>query len=189
MNQKPYNKQLINLICSVCTEKYLPSSFLFTPRSFVLRSVRKLHAGKYMYFALIKHLMMYFVIVFRISLAYFLSHDFFSRIYIYKFTQFFIHSMFLSDEWPTLETLDFAFYIGSTPTFLYFDFYLNTDLYFNLFILRIVSRYCLVRRTLHFMFVSDKGPTLQTLDFVYFNTTFISICLFTYRNKKCQCFS
>ena len=35
-------------------------------------------------------------------------------------------NMFLSiaDEGPTLETLDFAFYIGSTPTFLYFDFYL-----------------------------------------------------------------
>ena len=29
--------------------------------------------------------------------------------------------MFLSDEGPTLETLD---YIGSTPTFLYFDLYL-----------------------------------------------------------------
>ena len=35
--------------------------------------------------------------------------------------------MFLSDEGPTLETLDFTFYIGSTtPTFLYFDLYLNT---------------------------------------------------------------
>ena len=34
--------------------------------------------------------------------------------------------MFLSDERPTLETLDFTFYIGSTPTFLYFDLYLNT---------------------------------------------------------------
>ena len=30
----------------------------------------------------------------------------------------------IADEGPTLETLDFAFYIGSTPTFLYFDFYL-----------------------------------------------------------------
>ena len=30
--------------------------------------------------------------------------------------------MFLSDERPTLETIDFAFYIGTTPTFLYFDF-------------------------------------------------------------------
>ena len=34
--------------------------------------------------------------------------------------------MFLSDVGPTLETLDFAFYIGSTPIFLYFDLYLNT---------------------------------------------------------------
>ena len=34
--------------------------------------------------------------------------------------------MFLSDEGPMLETLAFAFYIGSTPTFLYFDLYLNT---------------------------------------------------------------
>ena len=36
--------------------------------------------------------------------------------------------MFLSDEGPTLESLDFlnAFYISSTPTFLYFDLYLNT---------------------------------------------------------------
>ena len=34
--------------------------------------------------------------------------------------------MFLSDEGPTLKTLDFAFYIGSTAIFLYFDLYLNT---------------------------------------------------------------
>ena len=32
----------------------------------------------------------------------------------------------LSDEGPTLETLDFTIHIGSTPTFLYFDLYLNT---------------------------------------------------------------
>ena len=31
-----------------------------------------------------------------------------------------------SDEEPTLETLDFASYIVSTPTFLYFNLYLNT---------------------------------------------------------------
>ena len=31
-----------------------------------------------------------------------------------------------SDEGPTLETLYLAFYIGSTPTFLYLDLYLNT---------------------------------------------------------------
>ena len=34
--------------------------------------------------------------------------------------------MCLSDETPTLETLDFTFHIGRTPTFLYFDLYLNT---------------------------------------------------------------
>ena len=34
--------------------------------------------------------------------------------------------LFLSDEGPTLETLDFTFHIGSTPTFSYFDLYLNT---------------------------------------------------------------
>ena len=34
--------------------------------------------------------------------------------------------MFHSDEGPPLETLDFAIHIGSTPTFLYFELYLNT---------------------------------------------------------------
>ena len=34
--------------------------------------------------------------------------------------------MFLSYKGPTLETFDFTFYIGSTPTFLYFDLYPNT---------------------------------------------------------------
>ena len=33
--------------------------------------------------------------------------------------------MFLSDEGPTLKTLDFTFYIGSTPTFSYNVFFLN----------------------------------------------------------------
>ena len=32
--------------------------------------------------------------------------------------------MFLSNEGPTLETLDYIIRIGSTPTFLYFDLYL-----------------------------------------------------------------
>ena len=32
--------------------------------------------------------------------------------------------MFLSDEGPMLETLDYTIRIGSTPTILYFDFYL-----------------------------------------------------------------
>ena len=35
-------------------------------------------------------------------------------------------SLFLSEEGPMLETLDFTIRIGSTPTFLYFDLYLNT---------------------------------------------------------------
>ena len=34
--------------------------------------------------------------------------------------------MFLSDEGPTLEMLDFTIRIGSPPTFLYFYLYLNT---------------------------------------------------------------
>ena len=35
--------------------------------------------------------------------------------------------MFLSDEGPMLETLDFTIRIGSTPTFLYFDLYLKSE--------------------------------------------------------------
>ena len=34
------------------------------------------------------------------------------------------HGLFLSDEEPMLETLDYTIRIGSTPTFLYFDLYL-----------------------------------------------------------------
>ena len=34
--------------------------------------------------------------------------------------------MIFSGEGPTFKTLDFTFHIGSTPTFLYFDLYLNT---------------------------------------------------------------
>ena len=40
--------------------------------------------------------------------------------------------MFLSDDGPTLETLNFTFCILAvlyTPTFHYFDFYLNTRAY------------------------------------------------------------
>ena len=51
---------------------------------------------------------------------------------LFKFRFVSLHSlrstlrfMFLSDEGPTFKTLDFTFYIGSTPTFLYFDLYLN----------------------------------------------------------------
>ena len=43
---------------------------------------------------------------------------------LYKFTRFLIDFLFLSDEGPMLETLDYTIRIGSTPTFLYFDLYL-----------------------------------------------------------------
>ena len=33
------------------------------------------------------------------------------------------YRIILSDEGPTLETLDYTIHIGSTPTFLYFDLY------------------------------------------------------------------
>ena len=44
---------------------------------------------------------------------------------------------------PTLETLEFAFHIGSTPAFLYFDLYLNTAYaahYVDITILMVQSR-------------------------------------------------
>ena len=50
----------------------------------------------------------------------FLSPDWLlSRDYLsYKFTRFFIYFLFLSDE-----ENDYTIRIGSTPTFLYFDWY------------------------------------------------------------------
>ena len=51
--------------------------------------------------------------------------------------------MFLSDEGPSLETLDFTFYIGSTPTFLYFDLHLRN------FILRNFNHYNTYLKRLH----------------------------------------
>ena len=39
----------------------------------------------------------------------------------WSFTLFLVYFLFLSDEGPTLETLDFTIHIGSTPTFLYFN--------------------------------------------------------------------
>ena len=68
-----------------------------------------------------------FVIVSLTWLAYFLSLDYLS--YINSLTYFqqkinFIYFLFLSDEGPMLEALDYTIRIGSTPTFLYFDLYL-----------------------------------------------------------------
>ena len=46
MNQKPYNKCLINLVCSVCSGKDLPSVFL-VQTSLLRRSVCTKTTGKY----------------------------------------------------------------------------------------------------------------------------------------------
>ena len=47
MNQKPYNKCLINLVCLDCTGKYLLSVLFRKPCSFVVRSVRKPQANTF----------------------------------------------------------------------------------------------------------------------------------------------
>ena len=41
-------------------------------------------------------------------------------------SKIFLLSLSLHDEGPTLEILDFTICIGSTPTFFYLYFYLNT---------------------------------------------------------------
>ena len=53
----------------------------------------------------------------------FLAHDYFSPL---NSLGILIYLMFLSDEGPTLETLDFTTRFGSASTFLYFDLYLYT---------------------------------------------------------------
>ena len=37
MNQKPYNKSLINLVCSICMGKYFHSVFSHRPRDFLTK--------------------------------------------------------------------------------------------------------------------------------------------------------
>ena len=39
--------------------------------------------------------------------------------------------MFLFDEGLAIETLDFTFYMGSTPTFIYIYIYIYIDLYLD----------------------------------------------------------
>ena len=62
---------------------------------------------------------------------YFLYRQY-SNLFIFRFVsqhclRSTLHFIFLSDEGPmAFKTLDFAFYIGSTATFLYFDLYFNT---------------------------------------------------------------
>ena len=43
---------------------------------------------------------------------------------LYKFTRCSTYFLFLSDEGPMFQMLDYTIRIGSTPTFLYFDLYL-----------------------------------------------------------------
>ena len=54
-----------------------------------------------------------------------------SKIFIFRYIKYILSRLiilnrliFLSDEGPMLETLDYTIRIGSTPTFLYFDLYL-----------------------------------------------------------------
>ena len=46
---KPYNKSLINLVCSFCTGKYCLQFLSHRPRSFVARSVRKTSGNTFPY--------------------------------------------------------------------------------------------------------------------------------------------
>ena len=146
MNQKPYNTQLINFICSDCTKKYLPFFRPVTSSSFDLyENFRQILSSTltsyYAFFYCYLHLI-------------FCHMTFFS--YIYKFTRVFIHS-----------------------PFLYFDLYLNTAY---------AAHYLLCLSLTKGL--RSKCQTSLIFRFVlYFNITFISICLFTYMNKKCQCFS
>ena len=48
-NTKPYNKSLINLVCSVCTGKYCLRFLLHRPRSYVARSVRRTSGNTFLY--------------------------------------------------------------------------------------------------------------------------------------------
>ena len=90
---------------------------------------------------------------------------------------------------PSFKTLYFTFYIGSTPTFSYFDLYLNNAFarnvrlyvlyrqYTNLFIFRFVSEHCLgskryillsisiVHQPFYILICIWTLPTLETLVF------------------------
>ena len=57
-----------------------------------------------------------FLIVYLTWLAYFLSRDYLS--FIYSLGSFFLF-LFLSDDGPMLETLDYTIRIGSTPTYIF----------------------------------------------------------------------
>ena len=73
---------------------------------------------------------------------------------------------FLSDEGPTLETLDFTIHIGSTPTVLYFDLYLYSA--------------CAAR--IHIVLTD-----LQLFNTIYFASTVgtVSSLVYSYNNNNC----
>ena len=67
----------------------------------------------------------------------------------------FSHLMFLSDEGPKLETLDYTIHIGSTLTFLYFDLYLYA------------AHYVYIQRNMRSLFFTlnkqmNPGPSLDS---------------------------
>ena len=84
---------------------------------------------------------------------------------LYKFTRCFIYFLFLSDEGPMLETLDYTIRIGSTPTILYFDLYLYSAdtghyVYINLYSIYIyiyiyIYMYCLINEQEYFIRYKD----------------------------------
>ena len=106
-----------------------------------------------------------FVIVSLTWLAYFLSHDYLSYI---NSLGFLIYFLFFSDEWPTVETLDFTIRIGSTQTFSYFDLYLYSAYAAHYVYIRILSLISILfkRSPSHsgvWFYVLYGGPWLLTL--------------------------
>ena len=86
---------------------------------------------------------------------------------LYKFTRFFIYFLFLSDEGPTLKTLDFTIRIGSTPTFLYFDLkpFSTLPMQHTMFILQILPFYWLSYSQSTCMSIGDQPLVAKGINF------------------------
>ena len=54
------------------------------------------------------------------------------RICVYVSVYVHVYVLFLSDEGPTLETLDYTIRIGSTPTSLYFNMHIKYISYIHI---------------------------------------------------------
>ena len=198
MNQKPYNKQPITSFARSVRKSIFVRFFCIH----LARSVRKLQANTFPYFNILLCILLLFF-----ASEWLMSHDFFSRIYINSLDFLFIQCFSLTNGQRSkrqtslsISALHQPFYIlisNSTLTisihqrqtslaisavhqpFLYFDLHLNTaqDAAYQILCFSLTKG------------LRSKHQTSLIFRFVYFNTTFISICLFTYRNKKCQCFS